>query len=201
MSMARLAMCANRINERYPDCSLLDVGCRTMDLKPLLSSCSDYVGTDLIPADGVIPCDLEKPLPMKDNSYDVVTVLDVLEHLNNPHGTLRELCRVARKAVFVSLPNMYYIQFRWNFFRGRGISAKYAFLPEPVLDRHRWVLSYSEAMRFVEQNAEGFAVEHQMILPERGRTRFFSSPVERFLGCCWPNLFAYGLLSEIIIAE
>ena len=60
--MARLAMCANRINERNPDCSLLDAGYRAMDL---------------IPADGMIHCDIQKPLPMKGKSYDVVTVLDV----------------------------------------------------------------------------------------------------------------------------
>ena len=121
MSLARLEQCAEHIDRRHSGYTLLDAGCRTMDLKPLLKGCTDYFGSDLIPAEGVVQCDLEKRLPFKDNSYDVVTALDVLEHLENPHAALKELCRVAKKSVMISLPNMFYIKFRLNFLRGRGI--------------------------------------------------------------------------------
>ena len=37
-------------------------------------------------------CDFEKEdLPYKDNTFDVVICLDVLEHLENPHKLLSEL--------------------------------------------------------------------------------------------------------------
>ena len=39
-----------------------------------------------------------------DNSFDLVIVLEVLEHLENPDRALREICRVARKWVIVSVP-------------------------------------------------------------------------------------------------
>ena len=197
MSLARLSLCADTINAQFSNYSLLDLGCRTMDLRPLLSECDSYMGTDLVDGEGVVQCDLEKPLSMKDKSYDIVVLLDVLEHLNNPHQAVREACRVARKAVYVSLPNMFYIQFRWNFLIGRGISGKYTFHPHPIIDRHRWVMSYDEAVNFVDANADEHPVCHQMIIPTRGRTRRITTPIENLLSDWMPNLFAYGLLSEI----
>ncbi len=192
-------MCAARINGKFNDYILMDAGCRTMALKPLLSGCKEYFGTDLIPSEGVLQCDLEKELPFDDNAFDIVAALDVLEHLDNPHAALRELCRVARKAVYISLPNMFYITFRKNFLLGRGLSGKYAFHEDPVADRHRWIMSTDEAIRFVYHNARGHKVTHELIIPQRGRTRMISTPIERWLSKKWPNLFAYGVLFEIEI--
>ena len=199
MSLSRLKMCADRINQHYDNYTLLDAGCRTMALRPLLSGCKEYFGTDIIPAEGVLECNLEKKLPFKDGSFDVVTALDVLEHLDNPHGALKELCRVAKKAVLISLPNMHYIEFRIRFLKGNGISGKYIFPENPVVDRHRWILSYSEALAFVRANTMNFNVEHEMILPARGRTKYISEPIERCLAHIWPNLFVYGSLFEITL--
>lgn len=199
MTLARLEQCANQIDCLHSEYTLLDAGCRTMALKPLLKGCEEYFGTDLIPAEGVLQCDLEKRLPFDDNSFDIVTALDVLEHLENPHGALKELCRVARKSVMVSLPNMFYLTFRINYLLGHGISGKYRFEPTPVLDRHRWLLSYEEAVTFIYQNTHGYKVEHQKILPRRGRTRFISEPIEKWLGDARPNLFAYGVLFHISV--
>ena len=197
MTMARLSMAADLINESVSNYRLLDVGCRTMDLKPLLKSCRQYVGGDLIPGPGVIQCNLEKKLPFSKNSYDVITALDVLEHLDNPHAALKELLRVGRKCVVISLPNMHYFSFRFSFLVGNGISGKYRFTPYPLTDRHRWILSYSEAKSFIETNTIGYKVSYKMILPERGRTKWLSVPLQKLLAKLWPNLFVYGLIVRI----
>ncbi|MFP4386791.1 MAG: class I SAM-dependent methyltransferase [Alphaproteobacteria bacterium] len=198
MSLRRLPMCADLINQNFEDYSVLDLGCRTMDLKPLLKSCREYHGTDFIAGEGVFECNLEEGLPQfKDNSFDIVTALDVLEHLDNAHKTFAEAMRVAKKAVFVSLPNMYYIKFRLNFLLGKGLSGKYAFPAQPVMDRHRWVLSYDEAVNFIETNAKGHDVSVYKITPERGRTKAIAEPVESWLSEQWPNAFAYGALFMI----
>jgi len=197
MSLIRLPICADRINRQYVDYSLLDAGCRNKNLKPLLHSCREYFGTDLMPGDGVFQCNLDQQLPFADRSFDIVTALDVLEHLDNPHRALREFYRVARKAVFVSLPNIYYIQFRINFLRGRGLSGKYLFPITPIVDRHRWVLSYKEGLQFMSMNADGHAVEHEMILPRGNRFKAIRQPIETWLANQWPNLFAYGVLFEV----
>lgn len=199
MSLARLPMCAELINKRFNNYTLLDAGCRTMDLKPLLIGCKEYFGSDLIPDDGVLQCNLEEKLPFEDDSFDVVTALDVIEHLNDPHSALKELCRVAKKSVIISLPNMFYIEFRMRFLFGNGISGKYSFSPIPILDRHRWVLSYSEAINFIETNVKEYKFNYYKVLPVRGRTRFVSEPIQKVLASIWPNLFSYGIIFEILV--
>lgn len=194
MTLARLPMCANLINAGFSDYSLLDAGCRTKALEPLLKNCNQYFGTDLIAGEGVLQCNLEEKLPFDDSSYDIVTALDVLEHLNNPHEALAELFRIARKAVIISLPNMYYLKFRIDFMLGKGLSGKYRFPPNPVLDRHRWVLSYSESVQFIVENSKQHKVQYSMVLPERGRTKLVSEPIQRLLAKKWPDLFSYGSL-------
>jgi SAM-dependent methyltransferase len=44
-------------------------------------------------------------LSFPDNHFDLVTCVDVLEHVENYHRFLDELIRVARKGVFISTPN------------------------------------------------------------------------------------------------
>jgi predicted SAM-dependent methyltransferase len=197
MCMDRIQLCADVINNNYSKYSLLDMGCRTMDLKPHLNSCVQYSGTDFIPGPNVFECNLEEGLPFDDNSYDIVVALDVLEHLENIHTTLIDAFRVARKSVIISLPNIHYIQFRWLFLRGKGITGKYKFHAHPVLDRHRWVMSYYECLRFIEENTKKYDVKIYDIIPKRGRTRMVSEPIEKLLAKRWPNLFVYGVMAEI----
>jgi hypothetical protein len=197
MCMDRLQLCADLINRHYDQYSLLDMGCRTMDLKPLLDSCIKYSGTDLTPGDDIFECNLEEGLPFEDKSYDIVVALDVLEHLENIHATLKDAFRVARKSVIISLPNIYYISFRWRFFRGKGMGVKYIFHPHRVLDRHRWLLSYDEILRFIDENTQGYDCNKVNIVPRRGRTRLVLGPLERLAARLWPNLFVYGVIAEI----
>jgi ubiquinone/menaquinone biosynthesis C-methylase UbiE len=44
-------------------------------------------------------------LSFPDNHFDLVTCVDVLEHVEDYHRFLKELMRVARKGVFISTPN------------------------------------------------------------------------------------------------
>lgn len=44
-------------------------------------------------------------LPFKNNSFDLVICTEVLEHLENPKKAYRELLRVSRKYVLISVPN------------------------------------------------------------------------------------------------
>jgi len=44
-------------------------------------------------------------LPFKDRDFDVVTALEVVEHTKDPLAALREVARVARRVVVVSVPS------------------------------------------------------------------------------------------------
>ena len=53
-----------------------------------------------------LSADIEEPLPFDDDTFDVVNLADVIEHLPDPEGLLRELKRVTRPggSIIVSTP-------------------------------------------------------------------------------------------------
>lgn len=66
--------------------------------------------------------DLDTPLDsIKDNSYELVILADVLEHVTNPWAILREASRVSSKYVLVRGPNFASLACRWDLLRGRPI--------------------------------------------------------------------------------
>lgn len=132
---------------------LLDVGARDRVLKQfLLSPGIKYLSADITSGHDY-QIDLEKPLVFDDSTFDVIVCLDVLEHLEHPHNALKELIRVARSSVFISLPNMACFSFRMKFLLYGELSAKYALGEEYEADRHRWLPTYDQSHDFVQEIA------------------------------------------------
>ena len=125
------------------------MGCRDKKLQSLLPSTVNYLGVDIHENRDVISHDLENLLPFSDNSFDVVTALDEVEHLENSHQLFNELKRVSKDIIIVSLPNIYHWGFRLRFLFGRDLGGKYKFPTEPVKDRHRWITSFDSSDQFV----------------------------------------------------
>ncbi|MCQ8894111.1 MAG: class I SAM-dependent methyltransferase [Methanolinea sp.] len=44
-------------------------------------------------------------LPFKNESFDIITCVDVLEHVENYEILIKEMLRVSKKGVFISTPN------------------------------------------------------------------------------------------------
>jgi SAM-dependent methyltransferase len=131
---------------------ILDVGADACFLRYHLPPSSQYVGIGL-GGDPDQVVDLEKSgIPMQDNSFDCVLCLDVLEHIENIHDVCRDLFRVARKHVVISLPNPY--RDFWDMLRNGPYAAdrpmKYYNLPlaKPE-DRHKWFFSTDEAKKLI----------------------------------------------------
>lgn len=134
--------------------SVLDVGCRNAILKSYLRSDIIYSGLDLIPGPGVdYIANIEVGLPFANNAFDAVIALDLLEHVDNIWFAFDELIRVARHQVVVVLPNAYHWLLRLRYLRGKEM-GKYILSSEPILDRHRWLLSYRTATCFVKERGE-----------------------------------------------
>lgn len=144
--------------------NVLDVGADSMYLKPYVEQGGGkYTGIGFgEKVDQVVNLD-KSSLPFKDQSFDTVLCLDVLEHLESIHSIFSELCRVSKSHVIISLPNPYQSFFamlrRGNYALGQGMKF-YNLPPEPPSDRHRWFFSESEARTFLMHNARkaGFTI-------------------------------------------
>jgi len=60
-------------------------------------------------------------LPYKDNSFDLVICTEVLEHLEEPTKAFKEMLRVSKKYLIISVPNEPFFMLS-NFLRGKNLS-------------------------------------------------------------------------------
>jgi SAM-dependent methyltransferase len=86
--------------------SLLDAGCGEGEMlrRGVLPAGVRAVLLDRNPDSAARVISSVDALPFASRSFDVVTCLEVLEHLDDPAQAVRELARVARHAVVVSVP-------------------------------------------------------------------------------------------------
>ena len=92
---------------------ILDVGCATGDyVRHLLARGYDAYGVDILPAEGweafpegrVRRGDILK-LPFADDEFDTVTAFEVLEHIDDIDAAMREIKRVTKKNIILSVPD------------------------------------------------------------------------------------------------
>lgn len=173
--------------------TLLDVGARDRALAKHLPPDLTYVAADIAPGLD-LQWNLEEPIDAPDNAYDVVAALDVLEHVEQIHQAYRELLRITRRKLFVSLPNMTCLSLRLQFFAAGHLGGKYDLLPEHQGDRHRWLTGYRQICAFIGHHARsaGCAVTQYDILTGYSRLHSLISylPLPA-------DLRAYTLLFEI----
>lgn len=102
---------------------LLDVGCRRGELRRFLNGQS-YVGVDITSKHyrkgfDFVVADVNR-LPFKDQSFDTVSALELIEHVFNPHNFLEETSRVLKKegTLVLSTPNIACLLNRFKIFFG-----------------------------------------------------------------------------------
>lgn len=104
-----------------PNARILDAGCgagpalRFLNQRGFLPFGSDLVeyplqqARRLIPRARLVQCDSDKPLPYAENSFDLILMSEVIEHVSSPEFTLGECFRVLRAggAVAMTTPNLW----------------------------------------------------------------------------------------------
>ncbi len=135
--------------------SLLDVGCRDGILRTALEAeglhAVQYAGADLFQNEaGTVDYvgDFTAGLPVVAGAYDMVTALDVLEHLDDLQAGLDELDRIAARTLVVALPNMAHFQFRFRLLLRGRLNSKYDLKYGYGADRHRWVTVLPQTDRY-----------------------------------------------------
>lgn len=87
-------------------------------------------------------------LPYQSSSFDLVICTEVLEHLKNPHQALKEVLRVSKQYILLSVPNEPFFMLA-NFLRGKNVRS---FGNDPEHINHWTIFSFQ---RFIKkQNAE-----------------------------------------------
>lgn len=116
--------------DNFKENSVLDIGCGDgFLLKKLLEENKNVkaLGIDISPValekakQNGVDCqllDITEQLPFENNSFDSVLLLDVLEHMFEPEPVLREAVRVAKKYVYISVPNFVSLPARFQVMLG-----------------------------------------------------------------------------------
>jgi len=90
--------------------------------------------------------DLNQSLPFPDNSFDIVVMAEVMEHLPYPQITLNEIKRILKKnGKFIgNLPLAYHLKDRWQIVRGRKLLIS----GDPT---HLQFLSYEDVQKLLSR--------------------------------------------------
>ena len=103
------------------------------------------LGKKMYPEIKITQGDIYK-LPYEDNSFDLVLCTEVLEHLEDPAKALKELVRVSRRYLVVSVPNEPFFMFA-QFVRGKNWSR----LGNDIEHINHW--TFASFPNFVKKNA------------------------------------------------
>ena len=147
------------------------------------------------------------PIPIKDDSYDIIQCSETLEHTMYPHKVMKELIRIAKpNALFLmSLPNDYNIIMRIYYLLGikRSTSPPFTIVEE---HQHIHTLRKKDILNFYNQylNIEKikytFCFKNYILFKKRGLV--ILNFIFNFLSPIIPSLFArtvgvVGTIKEI----
>ena len=176
--------------------SLLDLGSRDQILKKFLPEKIVYTGVDISENKDTnnIIFDLNKNFNFDNESFDFITALDVVEHLDDPKTFLKECLRVTKKKVFINLPNISYYESRFHFFLKGNLGSKYHFSGDNKDDRHKWFTNFYLVKNFFEKNSVNFEIK--TVIKQRNKLKplFY---LEEKLAKFFPNLFTWSFLITI----
>lgn len=156
--------------------SILDVGCDDNFLKQVYGD--KVFGIDIGgKPDQVVDLEKESLRFLADKSYDVSICTEVLEHIDNLHEVFKDIQRVTKRYMIISIPNSISYH-RLNKIYKTHRTGKFYGLPlEKPVDRHKWYFSYREIVDFFagHEKPGTYTIErviYQYPIRYNGETRF-----------------------------
>jgi len=181
--------------EASKNMTLLDLGARDQFLKKFISSNIKYTGVDRFQNnnDNKI-INLDNDFHKIKEKYDVITALDVIEHLDDPLTFYKNCKNYTKKLLLINFPNQAYYEVRLNFlFKGK-LTNKFHFSGKSSDDRHRWFTNYDNIHEFVKNNKDSSSkIEIIKIYKTRNKL-FFLYYIEKILGKIFPRFFCWSFL-------
>lgn len=122
-------------------------------------------------------CDLEKGIPLEDNSVDIVVASEILEHIYHSKRFISEIKRILVNggALILSTPNICSLKYRISFLIGRipSHAAKADMMYEDDRRGHIRDYSFSEVKRllnmfnfFIEESrSDGISFKGKTVIP------------------------------------
>lgn len=179
--------------------TILDVGCNDGGIRGFLNDMDEYYGVDIdkskisaLAKQGVKVerVDLNNDeLPFKNQRFDYILFLDVLEHILDP----RQILVNAKKRlnehgkILITLPNDYHILNKVRFIFNRHISSD-PFAPYGHL--HYFPIKTGEDVLI---KGQGFEILNKVFIPPY-KPSFLPQPIKNFLAKTFPQSFARDVL-------
>ncbi|MBI4406182.1 MAG: class I SAM-dependent methyltransferase [Deltaproteobacteria bacterium] len=176
--------------------TLVDVGCGEGKLWDFLSGQFErYIGIDILQHKSGFPgvfvqANLDvQPIPLPSNSANVVTAVEVIEHLENPRAFMRELVRIVKPNgwVIVTTPNQASLLSKFTFI----LKNQFNEFQDSSYPAHITALLESDLLRL---NKECFLGKVGTYYSLRGRVPFTASQFPKFLSRLFPRAFSDNIL-------
>lgn len=162
--------------------NILDIGCSDNYMKMIHDN---VIGIDINGSPDII-FDLEKGnIPIKENSFDCIICLDVLEHVDNLHEVLDQFLLISKKYIILSFPN----ELRFlNLIRYvyKTNNREFGFFPR---NRHKWFISYSQSKTFIRNFAKK---NNLIIINDYTNLGYKSKFLFKIIKNKFPNILPHG---------
>lgn len=159
----------------------LDIGSgRALTKNFLANKFSKYVSLDIENADIIQDLNKDEIISIKDNSFDIVILSNILEHLVNPNIILKEAIRISKKYLIIGLPNEYPLSRRLDILFGNWDDRIYPY-------GHKHFFSLKSIDKFIKTNFKGY--KKKLCMFKFKKEKYIPSFVKVFLIKCFPTLF------------
>jgi SAM-dependent methyltransferase len=176
------------MNNLAPKAKILDVGCGRGDFSSLFSGHS-FLELDIFPYPEVdVVCDLSKCVPFRENSFDMIALLNVIEHVPDARSLLLVIFRLLAPGgcALISIPFMLKIH-----------QAPVDF----VRFTHYALKTMADEMGFQIERLEGFVDPAGMIMEAARYYHFWELPNLNFFQRMIARLFLFDVSVNAFVLE